>query len=209
VAQADRRGPVTIADFFGEDAHTGKEDSYVRILKARKWVVLSAVIAVVYGSGDFTATPFSIGVGDVSLSNDDWMPFVVGGLFYTHALYLLLFVQLGTRYPKIMAERLKDKFYETMRERSEEASELQNEIASLEADMKMNQDPIDLESLGRRHHHLELELKERQIDFAKLMNDGPEYDFSFRLAEVLIDAGRILSPGFVSYLAAMSLISLT
>lgn len=194
---------MSLGSLIGDDEHTGAEDAYCRALKCRKWVVLSAVAAWVVAHGFYAATPFSIYIGKVSLPLWVWHVVPMSALIYAGGQYLLLIVQLFTRYPSILRARAFDRQSERLAlataahdEILAKSDELNQKIRQAEAS-DQHEDIVDNIRFQRNEV---LEAANRQQAKLKLIRRDT-YGLSYIIAEVCIDIIRIVSPIVLSILA--------
>lgn len=98
---------LSFAGLAGDDEHTAIEGPYARLMKTRKWLVISSVLAalVVLRVYDPVATKALIRITEIP----DWLfaNAVLGGLAYLAIQYGLLLYQLWITYDLTLSERLK------------------------------------------------------------------------------------------------------
>lgn len=98
---------MNFAGLAGDDEHTAIEGPYARLMKTRKWLVISSALAalVVFRVYDPVATKELIRITEIP----DWLfaNAVLGGLGYLAVQYGLLLYQLWITYDLTLNERLK------------------------------------------------------------------------------------------------------
>lgn len=92
--------------FFGDDEHTAKDGTYSRILRARKWLYLSAAVATILALGLYDPESAATALRVVSLP--EWLlsQAITAGLAYLLIQYGLLLFQLLVTYDLVLSERL-------------------------------------------------------------------------------------------------------
>lgn len=92
--------------FFGDDEHTAKDGTYSRILRARKWLYLSAAVATILALGLYDAEAAEAALKVISLPGWLLSQAIAAGLAYLLIQYGLLLFQLAVTYDLVLSERL-------------------------------------------------------------------------------------------------------
>lgn len=119
---------MTLSQFFGDDEHTASDGVYFRLLKSRKWLYLTSIIASLHTIGSINYDAITkITAGLLAATSDHaWIGLIIGLITLT-AQYVLLIIQGFFSYPSIVRERLAKNSNESFRKLDEErksASEL-------------------------------------------------------------------------------------
>lgn len=192
----------------GEDEHTASEGPYGRLLKTRKWLILTATIAVLLHYGLYDPASFKDLVKVISVP--EWLlrSSVAGGLTYMIFQYGMLIFQLGSTYDLVLAER-----FEERREADLQAAKDRLENAGIYAEdiereyksrTIANQviTPTDL-NLARER------LKDAAKSYEEVIRSNPGNRAFFRASEGIIDAARILVPAiFATTWLAITLVDI-
>lgn len=198
------KGATLIQVILGDDEHTAADGSYVRILKARKWLYLAAAAAVLqaYKLVDFAALRKLSG-GVITLPA--WLATnaLLVGLTYLLIQYGILLVQLATAYRAVISARLPDS------DRTASARiAIRNTKGRIDTAVAMLDNPNFAGSTGEvaaelLEHEDALDRFEQELK-ASLAADATVRR-TFRYPEYAIDALRALAPPLVAGAALVRL----
>lgn len=96
---------MALSVIFGDDEHTAADGPYNRLLKARKWLYVSAAIATALSSNIYQPSAIVEVIKIVAMPVWFLGPAMVGVLAYLLIQYTLLYVQLRAVYDIVLKER--------------------------------------------------------------------------------------------------------
>jgi hypothetical protein len=119
--------------FFGDDEHTAKDGTYSRILRARKWLYLSAAAATFLTLGLYDSGAANGILKVVSLPQWLLAQATAAGLVYLLIQYSLLLYQLAVTYDLVLSERLAFRRADELSAATDRLKRTRDELAAAEA----------------------------------------------------------------------------
>lgn len=108
---------MNLSNLLGDDEHTAADGPYKRVMKTRKWVYISATIAILIAGGRYHEEGGNkVLLGVFSLPDFVFAAAMIAGLLYLVPLYLILVAQLRDVYSAVLDERLADQRLERLRD---------------------------------------------------------------------------------------------
>lgn len=199
--------------FFTDDEHTAKDDAYVRAMKCRKWVILSAAGFLAIYAGWFTPKLFHIGVGEVLMGIATWRKLAFAALVYAALQYFFLIAQLCSRYPDLLAERFGKRQIEKALSAQDRQQAIAMELSALRGN-GVSSVPSSDPQMGGSYHRASLTREALEARIAALtrqqekldalidaMPDRPEPKTWYIICEVCIDILRLGLPVVSAWVA--------
>lgn len=108
---------MNLPNLLADDEHTAADDPYKRVMKTRKWVYISATVAILIAGGRYHEEGGNkVLLGVFSLPDFVFAAGMIAGLGYLMPLYLILVSQLRDVYSAVLDERLADQRLERLRD---------------------------------------------------------------------------------------------
>lgn len=183
--------------FFGDDEHTALEGPYIRVMKARKWLVITSALAILAGLGlyDQQATKSIVRIFGVP---DDLLRKSLGAaLLYLILTYAFLVSQLLSIYDLTLSERF------SIRQK-EEVEKARNEVIGLttnkaDAERRLSEGEASHEKSDVLNIQTEVWTWEQQLLVAQqrlkeTLSQEPSHRWLYVRAEIAVDALRIGVP---------------
>jgi len=140
---------------LGDDEHTAADGAYVRVMKARKWIYVSAGIATLYYLGLLQLEELNAWLTFVELPNWLASQVIFAGLIYATVQYVFLTGQLTTCYDLVLTERMKFRRADALDAASERVEDARRQIQKRESDHL---------SFVDQHHQVALSERDRLKD---------------------------------------------
>ena len=193
---------------FNDDEHTASDGAYVRAMRARKWILLSAGLLALVSLGFFNSVAFESLIRIFSFPQEHLFHIALFGTAYLYAQYIFLIVQLLTVYSKVLGDRLFQRQQDDVSDASDEHYQAQSDLQAVAWLLK--QTPAG--SLGREAHEKSERDLQRAVTKAAsrlllLEAADPRRNPTFTVMEVAIDTLRLVPPliiGFAALYAAFT-----
>lgn len=201
--------PTMLQAVFGDDEHTAFDGPYVRLMKTRKWLYLTAFFATILTLGLYSASeawklmPFLL-VPEFFLKQICW-----GALLYLNLQYMALLVQLVSTYDIVLGERLRFKRQEEIDASRKQIADASLEIEKHFLDHAKSHRPGKSDQ-ERRALEITLEASRANLGFAtermeSLIQNDPAQRMGYAKIERLIDGMRLGPPIIVGFIAFIRL----
>lgn len=119
---------MALSILWGDDEHTAVDGPYSRLLKTRKWIYISAALAVALSSNVYQPDAAQSLVKIIAVPIWFIGPPVLGGLIYLLIQYALLRFQLTQIYEAVLNERFKFRRQEELEKAAEKLQEAEDAL---------------------------------------------------------------------------------
>lgn len=193
---------------FADDEHTAADGAYVRAMRSRKWILLSAGLLAAVSLGFFNAAAFERLVRVFSFPSEHMFHIALAGTVYLYAQYLFLLAQLFTVYADLLRERLFQKQIDEVSAATDAHAQVQSDLTAVQ--LFLANAPADANGRGgeeKSERDLQRALDKAAQRLTALEAADPRRNQAFTILEVAIDTLRLLPPlviGAAAIYAALS-----
>ena len=185
---------LNIWQLFTDDEHTAADGAYVRALRARKWILLSAGLLAIVSLGFFKAVAFEQLIRIVAFSPKHLFHIALAGTAYLYAQYLFLLVQLLTVYAGLLHERLFKRQFDDVSHATEEHAQAQSDLEAVKLAIKNSSPGTGREAHEKNERDLKRAVVLASSRLEALEASDPHRNQTFTVMEVAIDTLRLVPP---------------
>ena len=198
-----------LSNFFGDDEHTAADGPYSRVMKARKWLYLSAGVATLYNLNLLKLPALEKIIPFIALPDNVVRHSLQISLAYLVITYIPLIIQVITTYDLIIIDRLRYRKDDDIRLLQSRVDESRREVMRQD---KLKEDTKSAMGVGVPNVYSEPEhdaanrIFERHVrELKEVLERDPSDRPLYKKMEYFIDWSRIVLPLLVSLQASVFL----
>lgn len=183
--------------FFGDDEHTAADGPYIRIMRARKWLLGTAALAIAFNMQLLDLAAITNLIKILKLSEHIFKITLITTIIYLSVQYSIIAIQVAVVYDIIISDRMRSRRDEEIRIAQARLDDSRKEVITIEGEAASknatsfprrgklgdgSQPAIDAATSVYNRHINEL---------AMLVNKDPSNRSFYKIADYVIDAIRI------------------
>lgn len=198
-----------LSNFFGDDEHTAADGPYSRVMKARKWLYITAGVATLYSMNLIKVDALEKLIPFLIIKDSALYGALLLSLGYLLITYIALVVQLATVYDLIISDRMKYRKDDEIRNAQSRIDDSKKEVIRLDK-IKADQTKAFRNSPAPEYsaaeHDAATIIYNRHVnDLTDILKKDPSSRPLYKKIEYFIDWVRIGIPFIFSISAIWSL----
>jgi len=199
-------------NFFGDDEHTAADGPYTRVMKTRKWLYFTAVLATSYNMMLINPAKIEEVIGFLALPDQVLRWSLLSALLYLLLIYMALSTQLASIYDLVLSERLRFRKDDEIAAAQIRVDESRKEVIRMDEEQKRHRNTSVAFMSGDKHyssdeHDVAISIYNRNVEtLARILSGDPSDRAFFREIEIAVDVVRVVGPVIMASIAAYFLV---